>query len=197
MISRDKPKVLSVFFFFFFLLLSWCSSKLLNSMHTSTDLERFSDFSLLHSCAIVLSWLINPGLPWHSLGLFSPIFERVWCECSPLPVGGTLCSELLQLGLSFTNSVLEPSEALYFYLCSATLTRCFRCDGTKRTLSQVLKLWWLVWMFFFFFRVCLLSFSQRDFFFKSSHWHYSLHILNNLISSHYFMFVFMCNNTCF
>lgn len=74
---------------------------------------------------------------WSTLtltGPFSPIFEHVWCECSPLPVGGTLCSELLQLGLSFTNSVLEPSEALYFYLCSATLTRCFRCDGTKTDL---------------------------------------------------------------
>lgn len=116
--------------------------------------------------------------------------------------GHALVSELLQLGLSSTNCTLEWSKALPFYLCSATLTWCFWCDGTKLILSQVLELW-LVWMYFFFSLLSSLVFfvfffvSQRDFSF-CSHWHYACVLL--LYCKHYHLTLFvayMCNNTCF
>lgn len=74
----------------------------------------------------------------------------------------------------------------------------FWCDGTKWTLSQVLKLWWLIWMYQVVFFVCwslsfvLLFLSLRDFFF--------LHIgtILFLYCKHYHLLLyvcaFMCNN---
>lgn len=100
---------------------------------------------MCHSIELVCqTWFVLKF--WLLLGLLIKFWTHlvVWMQ---IPIGYALDLELLQLGLSSTNCTLDWSEALPFYLCSATLTWCFWCDGTKRTLSQVLKLWWLVWMY--------------------------------------------------
>lgn len=160
------------------LLIPWL--RLLPSAISPQLLKTWLEFGWTQ-CAIALNWLSDFCLG--SLMLFWAFLIQSWPHLvfwMQFPIGYALVSELLQLGLSSTNCTLEWSEALPFYLCSAALTICFWCDGTNRTLSQVLKLWWLVWMYFFFFHLLLslpffnLFFPQRDFF--HSHWHYSVFV---------------------